>query len=148
MNIPPDAYFSGHFDGEGCVRMMPHCGQWRLYVAVSHCHEPTLGFYVRRFGGSVRRHTPAKNKTMWRWEINNHALLATFIETVLPFSLEKRPQLVVAQEWIQRRLLIPRQPVPPEFREYGRQCAAELSRLKRELPVDARSASGLAGLQA
>ena len=133
--MPSVEYFAGHFDGEGCLDMGRHSNGWRLRAAVKVCHLPVLEYYKATFGGTVRqRPGGAKNKMLWDWSLRNQPQLLSFLEAIEPFSLEKKPQILVAIQWLRARQAFPKYHVPRTFIDYGNQCAAELSRLKRFSP--------------
>jgi hypothetical protein len=130
--MPSVEYFAGHFDGEGCLDMCRHNNGWRLRAAVKVCHLPVLDYYKATFGGIIREcSSGAKNKTLWDWSLHNQAQLLAFLEAIAPFSLEKKMQIVVGLEWLYARRTFSKYRVPQTFIEYGKQCATELSRLKR-----------------
>ena len=130
--MPNSEYFAGHFDGEGCLYMSRHNAGWRLKATVSACHKPVLEYYKTTFGGSIREVTRgAKNKTLWCWSLTNHAELLVFLQSIAPFSLEKKPQILIGCEWLLARKAFPRYRVPHTFIELGNQCAAELAQLKK-----------------
>lgn len=133
--MPGIEYFAGHFDGEGFLGMKRHNNGWRLVVSVKVCHLPVLEYYKATFGGMIRqRPDGAKNKMLWDWSLHNQPQLLSFLEAIEPFSLEKKPQILVAIQWLHARQAFPKYRVPRTFIEYGNQCAAELSRLKRLSP--------------
>ena len=130
--MPSIEYFAGHFDGEGCLYMSRHNNGWRLKATVSACHLPVLEYYKATFGGVIRDVTRgAKNKTLWNWSLYSHPHLLAFLEAVEPFSLEKKAQIVVGIAWLRARQTFPKHRVPHAFIEYGNQCAAQLSWLKK-----------------
>lgn len=128
--LPAIEYFAGHFDGEGCLTMSRHNKGWRLEAKVSVSHFPVLEAYRTHWGGFVYPVVKTKNKRMWRWTLNQQAQLHTFLTSIDPFIMEKRPQFIIGLEWLERRALLPRYRVPASFIEYGAICAKELSRLK------------------
>lgn len=130
--MPGIEYFAGHFDGEGCLYMHRQNNGWRLVATVSACHYPVLEYYKATFGGMLREVTRgAKNKTLWSWSLHNQQQLLAFLEAIEPFSLEKKPQIVVGIEWLRARQAFPKYRVSHAFIEYGNQCATQLTQLKQ-----------------
>lgn len=107
-NIPLEikAYLSGHFDGEGCIRLSKkYSGNLRhqLTIAVSSANKPSLELYQKHFNGKIRDKKHFTNKPMFIWQIRKQEDVFNFIESVLPFSIEKKDQLLLGKEWIEKR---------------------------------------------
>lgn len=123
-------YFAGHFDGEGCLTMCRHNKGWRLEAKVSVSFPRVLDAYKSQFGGLVYQVPETVNKTMWKWKLHHQSQLLTFLETIEPFSLEKRPQFIIGIEWVRLRQTFPKNRVPHEFIIYSNRCASQLHELK------------------
>jgi hypothetical protein len=101
------AYLSGHFDGEGCVMLgKKHSGKLRrrLILSVTNAHLPALELYQNFFNGSLLESKNGTNKNLFRWECKKINDVYNFIMAILPFSLEKKEQILVAKDWIERRV--------------------------------------------
>ncbi|MHC5934487.1 hypothetical protein [Nostoc sp.] len=128
----PDAYFSGHFDGEGCIRMSRHHKGWRLIIAVKIAHKVTIDLYQERFGGSVRPQPKAStNKLLWEWYLIDQSKCLHFIESILPCSMEKREQLVIGKKWLELRMAGNLRHPSDELRVFGESYSIKLVALKK-----------------
>lgn len=128
----PDAYFAGHFDGEGCIRLTKHHRGYRPWVAVTNSHQPIIDLYRERFGGSIREKPKAStNKLLSEWYLVTHDKCLYFVDAVLPFSMEKKPQLLVLKKWLEERKLEKRV-ITQEFIDYSFNSASKLAELKKE----------------
>jgi len=131
MKKQNNAYFAGNFDGEGCIYMKPHNAGWRLVASVSACHYPVLEYYQFTFKGYTRLKPAAKNKTMWEWSIHKQSDLKLFLDSILPYSIEKADQIQLGTDWLHLRSKYPRNKVPKELIEYGKKVSDQLKALKK-----------------
>jgi len=129
--MPTIEYFAGHFDGEGCLRMKRHNNGWRLVASVAACYYPVLDAYKAAFGGMIRPARSGSKKPIGEWSLHNQPQLLAFLEALAPYSLEKKPQLLIGIQWLHERGKYSTYRVPYDFILYGNCCASELSRLKR-----------------
>lgn len=127
-----DAYLAGHFDGEGCVLMRKHNKLVRLEIIVAVSHKPVTEAYLSRFGGGIiQRPSVSVNKLIWTWRLIKQSEIVGFIDSVLPYSMEKKAQLLLARKWLVTRLADhPTQP-SKETREYAQVVNAQLKALKK-----------------
>jgi hypothetical protein len=102
-SITQAAYIAGHFDGEGCIMLCSDASRFKLRIAVQCCHKPVLEVYMHYFGGSLTKSGGA-NKQKWRWTLSGYYNGLNFIQTVLPYSLEKKDQLETALNYIVQRI--------------------------------------------
>jgi hypothetical protein len=104
-----NAYFSGHFDGEGCVSFQRDAkGAFPgLTIRVSNVYKPTILEYQEYFGGTVRcivQPAGRKGRLQWGWHLGAQSEVLRFINRVLPYSKEKKPQLELAKEYLMERI--------------------------------------------
>jgi len=92
-SVSESAYFAGHFDGEGCVTIRADNERFKLQITVQCCYLPVLELYKRFYGGSIRPSSCCTNKKMWKWNLCGYYAGLRFIDTILPYSLEKKEQL-------------------------------------------------------
>src|SRR5690606_41008349 len=128
------AYLSGHFDGEGCIRMsLKDSGKLkqRLVVIVSISNKQTLELYAKYFNGVIRTKKHFTNKPLYSWTIVKNDDLFNFIEAIIRFSIEKKPQLELAKEWLLKRAEERKTvALSNEFIEYSNDVAERLKQLK------------------
>ena len=129
--MPNAEYFAGHFDGEGYLTMYRKQGGWCLEAKVDVSYPLVLDAYKAQFGGYVYASARTVNKNMWKWKLHHQAQLLLFLQTIEPFSLEKRPQLLLGIEWLQRRQTFPQNRVPYDFVLYSNLCASQLQEMKK-----------------
>jgi len=129
------AYLSGHFDGEGCIRMsLKDSGKLkqRLVVIVSISNKQTLELYAKYFNGVIRTKKHFTNKPLYSWTIVKNDDLFNFIEAIIRFSIEKKPQLELAKEWLLKRAEERKTvALSNEFIEYSNDVAERLKQLKK-----------------
>ncbi|WP_029083382.1 LAGLIDADG family homing endonuclease [Bradyrhizobium sp. th.b2] len=88
---PDLAYAAGYLDGEGCFTVGDN---WRIFVTCTNTCREAIEWLRDVFGGTVSG--PSKvSKANWRptfqWKITARQA-ATFIEALLPYLREKKPQ--------------------------------------------------------
>lgn len=129
------AYLSGHFDGEGCISMsLKYSGnlRQRLTVAVAIANKPNLELYLKYFKGSIRDKKHFTNKPLFIWTLCKHEDLYNLIDAILPYSIEKKPQLEIAKEWLLKRAGERKTvALSNEFIEYSNDIAEQLKQLKK-----------------
>ena len=84
------AYLSGHFDGEGCIRMsLKYSGKLRqrLVVVVAISNKQTLALYAKYFNGIIRTKKHFTNKPLYSWTIVKNDDLFNFIEAISCYPL-------------------------------------------------------------
>lgn len=131
------AYFAGHFDADGCIRMakkynnktMPYFPQ----VEVTISSVPTIYKYKEYFNGRAYTKNKPRNKQLYTWMSQSLNDIYNFVISVLPYSIEKREQLVLIKEWIEKRITYNATTrLPSDFVHYTSFIASEVKRLKRE----------------
>lgn len=143
-NLPADAYFAGHFDGEGTLVMLEYKtknARPHFRVSVTSTHLPTLLLYKARFGGGVgpkktyydlaRRPKYDHYKIQHIWQLGQTVRCLTFLEAIHPFAIEKKPQIEVAISWLRYRLTLTKGDRSGEARSFAIEVMNELKRLKR-----------------
>jgi hypothetical protein len=129
------AYLSGHFDGEGCIRMSAkYSGKLtqRLVISINCCNLAVLQLYAKYFNGSISSNKTFTNKPLYVWFLIKNNDLYNFIESVLPFSIEKKRQLELGKEWLlkraeQRKTVA----LSEDFIKYSNEVASHLKQLKK-----------------
>lgn len=104
-----NAYFAGHFDGEGCVSFQRDArGMFPgLTIRVGNVYKPTILEYQEHFGGTVNIRMPSmgrKGRLQWAWHLGAQSDVLRFINCVLPYSKEKKAQLELAKEYLMERI--------------------------------------------
>lgn len=111
-DITKDAYFAGHFDGEGWVGFMaPARGLMPgVSIRVAGVYKPTILDYRSYFGGTVRitaHNSVARghsSRLQWTWQLCGQVGVLRFLKRVLPFSKEKKLQLELAHDYLMERI--------------------------------------------
>lgn len=100
------AYLAGHFDGEGCIRFLGRQNRTPApRVKIQACCVETLLLYQSYFGGKVKpiRHKLAR-KQLYSWELCRYNDIFNLCKTIIPFSIEKAPQINVVlshfEDWL------------------------------------------------
>jgi hypothetical protein len=128
--ITENAYFAGHFDGEGCVRLALNGKSYKIRISITLAHKPTLEKYQECFGGSLCSAGGVK-KALWKWHLSGYHRSLIFIDTIIPFSMEKREQLEVARNYIVKRIEASMTQPSGDIRELARLSAHRLTQLKK-----------------
>jgi hypothetical protein len=111
------AYLAGYFDAEGCIRVATNHEQfWQATVAFQQVKPIVLERIQQIYGGTLRR---SGNKTCW--QMRRYAVVACFLNDVLPFLGEKRDQAQMVLDRFASRLP----------RTVGRALMRDLARAKR-----------------
>lgn len=94
------AYLAGYFDAEGCVRVaMNHGRFWQASIMFQQVKPIVLERIQQIYGGVLRR---SGNKTCW--QMRRYAVVACFLNDVLPFLGEKRSQAQMVLDRFASRL--------------------------------------------
>ena len=112
------AYWSGFFDGDGCVTCEPKLSGCSLAIAQSFSQAEVLMLFYETFGGSVRLQRGGRGlcKPCLRWTAYGQSA-RNAAELLVPHSITKRMQLLLAAEW-------------PAAKSRREECKAELRALK------------------
>jgi len=96
------AYLAGHFDGEGCASFRKRKHIRAPVLSLSICHRPALELYKKYFNGNIDKGRTYidKRKTIYRWKLVGYEDMYNFILAIVPFSLEKKEQLLLLKEYI------------------------------------------------
>ena len=82
------AYLAGYFDAEGCVRVAAnHERFWQATIVFKQVKPIVLEQIQAVYGGTLRQ-----VGTQTRWQMRRYAVVACFLNDVLPFLGEKRDQ--------------------------------------------------------
>ena len=106
---PSIDYFAGYFDGEGCVLMRARMNgrDYRLEATIKSGCLPILELFHEQFGGSLVKLSRWTNKPLYEWRLGNLRECSLFFHSIHPFTIEKRPQIAAAIEWLEYRLALP-----------------------------------------
>lgn len=96
------AYISGFFDGEGYIGVDKQ--NLLLSIAIANANLDVLKRIKSVFMGEICVHTEKSEscKKIWIWRINNRNWLKFFLETILPYSIVKRSQILDGLEFLER----------------------------------------------
>lgn len=112
-DIKKDIYFSGHFDGEGCISFQRDAkGIFPgLTARVSAVFKPVIEDYQSHFGGTVNiisRDRRYQSRVQWQWTVSAQSDVIRFINRVIPYSKEKKSQLELARTYLMQRIQSPK----------------------------------------
>lgn len=133
-DLPSNAYFAGHFDGEGCVMMNYVRKNTRpvLRLSVSGAHLPTLKLYQRRFGGSIsKKPHPTHVKPQWQWHVSTVRVCLYFLRAIQPYAIEKREQINAALGFLNLRVTLSASSHSAELNVLSRDVHLRLKALKQ-----------------
>ncbi len=82
---PPAAYFAGIFDAEGLVSVQDFNG---INLSIPQNHRAICDALLQRYAGGLTR-----SEKNFAWKVSNREDALKFISDILPYSLEKKPQL-------------------------------------------------------
>ena len=101
------AYIAGHFDGEGCAFFRKK-DKRRLTrtpcLSVSNAHLPSLSLYKKYFNGKIVETKSGTNKQMYAWRCTKYEDIYNFILSILPYSIEKKEQILLLKDFINSRV--------------------------------------------
>lgn len=136
------AYVAGFFDGDGSVgvywakhRRGRHGGYYTLRANIGQRHYlPLFDLLLEQFGGFL---SYRKKGSMWQWTVGSAQALR-FLEAILPYSRNKRPQVELAVKFQKRmRRHGPPGLTPDEF-AWQEAIAGEIKRLKKAESLSVR----------
>lgn len=105
MKVPPErvvAYTAGLFDGEGTLS-----AQHSYAITIYNTHERALLWCQEQFGvGHVRLNTPGseRKKPLYRWTVTRQSDAIEFAQTILPYSIIRKGDLIAFVEVIKREI--------------------------------------------
>ena len=97
-------YAAGIFDGEGCITMNPPTAEGRttyaLVMVVTNTNLELIEWLQQNFGGLVRDcGVTVGRKQKYSWTLNGRKC-QPFIEAVFSFLIVKRPQAIIALNFL------------------------------------------------
>jgi hypothetical protein len=136
------AYFSGLFDGEGCVKIQQskNYRSHQLQVAIRMCDGEPLFALWKSFGGYFTQH-PSKGvrRIVFDWGATGKEALR-FLAWIEPYSMAKSRQIQVAlQFYIPDGKPYGRNPVPEDVRLKRQSLREQLIAIRREGAVTQRN---------
>lgn len=131
------AYLAGHFDADGCVRMAKKYNNVTMpyfpAIEVTISSRPTIDLYASKYGGRAWESKHSVNKQMYTWVTQSLNDMYNLIVSIIDFSIEKKEQLALVKEWIEKRVEYKASnKLPKDFIEYTHFIANEVRRLKKE----------------
>lgn len=128
-------YLSGHFDGEGCVRFRTKSKDRSLKapsLTVQIADLKTLELYKEIFGGSILKLKTFIKKPLFKWYTHSMSEIYFFVCSTIPFSIEKKEQMVLIKKWIELRVKYSKtRSIPNEFIELTNKMHEECTLLKK-----------------
>lgn len=113
------AYLAGIVDGEGCLRIdIAKEGErkvpsYRLRLQIAQTNGKIIDWLFGNFGGSIYQPSAKKTKrirpngeiyetvtTDFRWSVQKREKIMPILKKILPFSIEKKPQIQVGLEFL------------------------------------------------
>ena len=91
------AWFTGLFDGEGCVTVAKSQGGYIARLIIQMCDKSTLDRVQRLFGGNVSKCSPPKSPNhsqAWVWTLGVSGGALELAEAMLYHSVTKWAELV------------------------------------------------------
>ena len=125
----PAAYFAGIFDAEGTV--CTH-GLNGVQVSVSQKYKAICDCFLQHYAGGL-----TQSERLFVWSVSNRKDAFSFIEDILPYSREKKPQLELVLNMPVNRA----QQVAKELRKYKGNQGREP--VERELRTPVKRLHGL-----
>jgi hypothetical protein len=130
------AYISGHFDGEGCVSFRKRKTIRVPIIHINIAHKPTLDLYKKYFNGNIdscNRNYKEHHKKIYRWRCAGYENIYNFILSVIPYSIEKKEQLICAKDYIDNYLINGKKcGFSNEFKEYANELHRNCTQLKKQ----------------
>lgn len=129
-----NAYFAGHFDGEGCISFGRDSGGTfpGLMARVGTVYRPVVESYQKYFGGSIMIRPPGSrhHKIQWMWTLGAQSQMLIFLKRVIPHSMEKRAQLELAQAYLEERMKGRKYLANPELKQKLPEYVNRMTELK------------------
>lgn len=96
------AYWSGLFDGEGCVTIsITHSRYHQLRVEIQMTDREPLELLLKQYGGTLTDRKPdnrGRRRPAFRWMICSRDAVP-FLEDILPYSIVKAEEIRTAIEF-------------------------------------------------
>jgi len=131
VSMPDAAYLAGHFDGEGCITMAKRKRGFKLRCSVTATYHPVLEYYQSLFRGSIHPAGDFVNKPKWMWVLSGYSATMFFLDTLLPFLREKRPQAQLALDFIRVRIQASHAYPREDIKQLALQCYDALKAAKK-----------------
>lgn len=123
------SYLSGHFDGEGCVMMKESGKGYKPVISVANAYLAVLETYKLYFGGTIVKGGKT-NKQVYYWQLYDCHQIINFLETIKPYSLEKRSQIDVLLKFLSIRISSSCTQPSNEIHSLASKCNQTLKELK------------------
>lgn len=98
------AYFSGFFDGEGCIHIAKYKPrnkktQWQLRTLISNVNPGSLKLLKEIFGGKIYLQPGrGSRRKCWYWIVTSKAA-EEFLRLILPYLIIKKEEAILALEF-------------------------------------------------
>lgn len=137
-NLSSD-YAAGYFDGEGCVRITSNSALgnngFGIHVFITNTYKPILESFKFKYGGALdlRDKSTPKHRSCFQWRLSNRRDALVFLLDILPYSIEKKPQIELGIEFCNLKDLKANRFTKgdPKVRERKTEIKVLLSELKR-----------------
>lgn len=140
-SIPKEAraYIAGHFDGEGCAYFRNKekgCIRQPMLV-MNIANKEAIIFYLKYFNGKCdemkgKSKMYPHRKVLYRWRCTNYEDIYNFILSTIPYSIEKKEQLMCFKEYFEKYIENGKKTgYGKEFREFVNLLHIKCSQLKR-----------------
>lgn len=107
--VRPPEWFSGLFDGEGCIRIEENRRKtgtidYGPRISILMANLPILRAFAARFGGKVHlsKDRGLGLKRTYTWRLSSHKSVAAFISVISPWLIEKRAQAVTMSDYLDK----------------------------------------------
>lgn len=85
----PNSYYAGIFDSDGCIGIT---GFNQVKVSLNQKYKAICENMEKKFTGEIQK---TKNRDIYRWSIGNKDRCFNFLNCILPYSIEKKPQIEI-----------------------------------------------------
>ena len=128
-------YLAGYFDGEGTIGLyLRRNDSFMISCELGQTKKEAIKIFHKRFGGSLKE-MPAnkiKNKKAYcRWNIHSQNDILYFLETLLPYLKEKKPQAELMVEYCKVNVNSKGKQLSLATIEFRTKIASELKELKK-----------------
>lgn len=90
-------YFSGLFDAEGYVTLNSKGG---FMIAIEMANQNIPQLFKQNFDGIITTRIRNNRKKTYSWSCNSNEGAINFIENIIPYSIVKKPQLLLLQQYL------------------------------------------------
>lgn len=127
MNKLTAEYLAGFFDGEGCVYISKHKGKknnpyYAVRLTIANTYKPVIDLIEEAFDGFTQRTSAEKSdnqRSAFACEIYRKDKIKEFIKMILPYTIVKKEQLIMALEFLEHMdISVSGKEVPKQIIDY------------------------------